>query len=109
MGYVMAWAWKEEFCDFGKVQLLVQSAIRAGSLRFMILRLAIIVTCDSVIHVILELDGDRSTDHSNWKYGVADVVRIVLHFCFTIFFYQIFFFVFFCFFLFFVLSISSRT
>jgi hypothetical protein len=28
MGYVMAWAWKEEFCDFGKVR----SAIRAGSL-----------------------------------------------------------------------------
>jgi hypothetical protein len=32
MGNVMAWAWKEEFCDFGKVRSLVQSAIRAGSL-----------------------------------------------------------------------------
>jgi hypothetical protein len=96
MGYVMAWAWKEEFCDFGKVR----SAIRAGSLRFTILRLAIIATCDPAIHAISELDGDRSADHSNWKYGVADVVRMVLHFCFTIFFYHMFFF---------LLSISSRT
>jgi hypothetical protein len=88
MGYVKVWAQKEEFCDFGKVR----SVIRAGSLRFTILRLAIIATCDSVIHVILELDGDRSADHSNQKYGVADVVRMVLHFCFTIFFYHMFFF-----------------
>jgi hypothetical protein len=54
--------------------------IRAGSLR-----LVIIVICDLVIHVISELDGDRSADHSNQKYGVANVVRMVLHFCFTIF------------------------
>jgi hypothetical protein len=89
MGYVMAWAWKEEFRDFGKV--------RSEQ------RLAIIVTCDSAIHAISELDGDRSADHSNQKYGVADVVRMVLHFCFTIFFYHMFFF------FFFLLSISSRT
>jgi hypothetical protein len=100
MGYVMAWAWKEEFCDFGKVRSLVRSAIRAGSLRFTILRLAIIATCDSAIHAISELDGDRSADHSNRKYGVADVVHMVLHFCFTIFFYHMFFF---------FLSISSHT
>jgi hypothetical protein len=88
----MVWAWKEEFCNFGKVRSLVRSAIRADSLQFTILRLAIIATCDSAIHAILELDGDRSTDHSNRKYGVADVVRMVLHFCFTIFFYHMFFF-----------------
>jgi hypothetical protein len=69
MGYVMVWAWKEEFCDFGKVQSLMQSAIRAGSLRLAILRPAIIVICNLVIHAILELDGDRSADHSNQKYG----------------------------------------
>jgi hypothetical protein len=64
----------------------VRFAIRAGSLRF-----TIIATCDSAIHAISELDGDRSADHSNRKYGVADVVRMVLHFCFTIFFYHMFF------------------
>jgi hypothetical protein len=60
----------------------VRSAIRAGSLRLAILRPAIIVTCDSAIHAISELDGDRSADHSNREYGVADVVCMVLHFCF---------------------------
>jgi hypothetical protein len=100
----MVWARKEEFCDFGKVRSLVRSAIRVGSLRFTILRLAILATCDSAIHAISELDGDRSADHSNRKYGVADVVRMVLHFCFTIFFYHMFFF-----FFFFLLSISNRT
>jgi hypothetical protein len=93
----MVWARKEEFCDFGKVRSLVRSVIRAGSLRFTILRLtilrlAIIATCDSAIHAISELDGDRSADHSNRKYGVADVVHMVLHFCFTILFYHMFFF-----------------
>jgi hypothetical protein len=57
-----------------------------------ILQLAIKVICNSAIHVILELDGDRSADHSNQKYGVADVVRMVLHFCFTVFFYHMLFF-----------------
>jgi hypothetical protein len=79
MGYVMAWARKEEFHDFGKVRSLVRSAIR-------------VATCDSAIYAISELNGDRSADHSNRKYGVADVVRMVLHFCFTIFFYHMFFF-----------------
>jgi hypothetical protein len=53
---------------------------------------AIIAICDSAIHAILELDGDRSTDHSNWKYGVANMVCMVLHFCFTNFFYHMLFF-----------------
>jgi hypothetical protein len=92
MGHVMVWARNEEFCDFGKVQLLVRSAIRAGSLQPVILQLANIVICDLAIHAILELDGDRSTDHSNWKYDVANVVCMVLHFCFTIFFYHMLFF-----------------
>jgi hypothetical protein len=34
--------------------------------------------------VISELDGERSANCSNQKYGVADVVHMVLHFCFTI-------------------------
>jgi hypothetical protein len=58
----------------------------------MILRLAIIATCDSAIHAISELDGDRSTNHSNQKYGVANMVHMVLPFCFTIFFYHMLFF-----------------
>jgi hypothetical protein len=91
MGYVMVWARKEECCDFGKVQSLVRSVIRAGSLRLAILRPAIVI-CDLAIHAISELDGDRSADHSNQKYGVANVVRMVLHFCFTIFFYHMLFF-----------------
>jgi hypothetical protein len=92
MGYVMVWARNEEFCNFGKVQSLVQSMIRADSLRFVILQLVIIVICDLAIHAISELDGDRSADHSNWKYGVANMVCMVLHFCFTIFFYHVLFF-----------------
>jgi hypothetical protein len=52
----------------------------------------IIVICDLAIHAISELDEDRSADHSNWKYGVTDVVCMVLHFCFTISFYHMLFF-----------------
>jgi hypothetical protein len=68
----MVWAWKGRFCSFG-IDAISNSGFRFCNQ----------LTYDSVIYAISELDGERSTGHSNWKYGVANVVCIVLQFCFT--------------------------
>jgi hypothetical protein len=35
------------------------------------------LTCDSAIYVISELDGERSTGHSIWEFGIPDIVCMV--------------------------------
>jgi hypothetical protein len=88
----MVWAWNEGFCDFWKGA--IAGVICDQNRYFAICDSATCNhrLCDSAIYAISKLDGERSTDHSNQKYGVTNMVCMILHFCFTIFFYHMLFF-----------------